>query len=95
MTADPSLMLTNYPIIHFHGGRKFMFDVVIDQDELDAINALMHWLDGFSAGSSRAVPGHYELSMVYSRLRASYNANARQEAKINKSTGTSAGVIDL
>ncbi len=67
-------MMTNQPVIHLKEGEEFLYDVKTDQSELDAINALIHWLDGFSSGSDKAVPGHYELTMVYSRLRASHNA---------------------
>lgn len=77
-------MMTNEPVIHLKDGEKFLCDVKTDQDELDAINALIHWLDGFSSGTSKAVPGHYELSMVYKRLRASHiakHANKRKSSR--------------
>jgi hypothetical protein len=70
----PNLMMTNEPVIHLKDGEEFLCDVRTTQDDLDALNALINWLDGYSAGSSDGVPGHYELTVFYRTLRANHNA---------------------
>ena len=38
--------------------------ILIDQDGLDGLNALIHWLTGFSVDKGR-VPGTWDLIMMY------------------------------
>jgi len=71
---DPSLMMSNEAIIHLKEYEDFMCAVRLYQEDLDGLNSLIHWLDGYSSGSDKAVPGHYELSVVYRKLRAAHNA---------------------
>ncbi len=80
---DASLMMTNEPVIHLKPDEDFLCDVATSQEDLDAINALIHWLDGYSAGSDKAVPGHYELTMLYKSLRA--NHIAKHSCRVKRS----------
>ena len=41
----------------------------IDQQYIDGIVALMHWLNGFEAGGHGQIPGHFELVMMWRILR--------------------------
>ena len=67
---NPSLMMFHEPMIHLTTS-PLKCIVSTSQDDLDGIYALVTWLDGYvSNGSADAVPGQYELLMLYRRLRA-------------------------
>ena len=68
--VDASLMLMHEPLIHL-AAEKLECKLVVSQEELDGIYALLTWLDGYTSAGSEGVPGHYELLMVYRRLRHS------------------------
>jgi len=51
--------------------------VSIPQGDLDAIVSLINWLDGYSEGSSKAIPGHFELQMLYRGLRSAFLSQKR------------------
>ena len=72
-----SLMLSHEPLIHLPKNKSLKCNICISQDELDGIYALSAWLDGYIANGGNAIPGQYELLMVYRRLRASQNAQHR------------------
>jgi len=78
---DASLMMSNEPVIHLKPGEKFLCDVSTTQEDLDGLNSLIHWLDGYTANSGTAVPGHYELSMLYRSLRMAHNAKHAKPVK--------------
>lgn len=39
------------------------------QSEMDGLNALIHWLQGFEAAGHGRIPGHHDLVMHYRALR--------------------------
>jgi len=76
-------MLFHEPLIHLKGD-KLRCNIVVDQDELDGIYALLGWLEGYSANGGEGIPGQYELLMVYRRLRAAHIAQQRGGAVQSK-----------
>lgn len=46
------------------------------QNELDGLNALIHWCDGFEKSGKGRVPGHFELVMLYRSLAAAIRSKA-------------------
>ena len=68
-----SLMLFHEPVIHLEDV-NLRCDVTVSQDELDGVYSLISWLDGYAANGGQGIPGHYELLMLYRRLRGAYNS---------------------
>lgn len=71
-----SLMLFHEPMIHLRE-KRLRCNVTVSQDDLDGVYALITWLDGYVANGSTAVPGHYELLMLYRSLRNADNAQQK------------------
>ena len=58
---------------HITSTRSVSFD--IDQWDLDALNALVHWLDALEKfGGKGRIPGHFQLLMMYRTIVAQLNA---------------------
>ena len=48
-----------------------IYDCWLGSNEVDALNALIHWLQGYVAAGKGFPPGYYELITVYRKLRLS------------------------
>lgn len=46
------------------------------QNDLDGLNALIHWCDGYEKAGKGRVPGHFELVMLYRSLAASIRSKS-------------------
>lgn len=52
-------------------------DVTVDQEDLDALVSLIHWLEGYAQGSGIGIPGHEELVNLYRKLRCAHNGQQK------------------
>lgn len=52
------------------GSEPTMVTVGIWQAQMDSLNALIHWLNGFEAAHGTRVPGHFDLLMHYRTVAA-------------------------
>lgn len=50
--------------------------ISVTQDEVDGINALIHWLSGYTEGHGGGrIPGHFNLVMLYRSMRAAMKSD--------------------
>lgn len=45
-------------------------DYILTQSEMDGLNTLLNWCEGFMAGKGGTVPGFHEVVMFYRQLRS-------------------------
>ncbi|MFA6904281.1 MAG: hypothetical protein WC236_14500 [Gallionellaceae bacterium] len=67
--------MTNDLPIHLGAASKNV-EITLFQSNLDGINALIHFCEGFSASGKGVIPGSIELIMHYRELRSKTNKDA-------------------
>lgn len=62
----------------------------VTQTDMDGLNRLIHWLEGFTAAKSGTIPGYHELVMFYRSIAQDiYQQRSNQAEKQKTDSGDS------
>lgn len=66
---------------------EVLVDFVVTQSDMDGLNRLIHWLEGFSAAKGGTIPGAHELTMHYRCIAQNiYQQRDKEREKQNSLT---------
>jgi hypothetical protein len=85
-------MTDHEPMIHLPKEKsgEIEFRMWTDQQTVDGLNALIHWLKGYERKGEGRVPGHFDLIMHYRSIRLailSAKVALEQSIAFDKDTG--------